>query len=420
MILRLFAALALSVWFATVSRADVCPLAGDTQGMPDVQTGSVRLFYKLLKPFDATKKTLLVINGGPGGDHSLIEAFHDAGSRLGVNVVSFDHRGVGCTTFLAPQSPAYEPGLYAIKRAGEDLHALHDQLVGADTKWLVYGVSYGTMLGQRYVLDHQNDVEALVLDSAFHKSAAIDIARHQYKANFIDAQPESKALMALIVAKYPDAEAELLRRIWGRTYSYAGRTQEIPKLFREILDAPSADVAHKLYSAPVYHGPTGGLTYDVLCEEIWDHHPDAAYDDYYFADFAANCPAYAQSRTPMDWTEDLKGLKVRTFIWAGAFDPVTPARAMREMQTLIPGALLFENAYAGHGLFFEKPACALDLMQKFYGGASDDELNTMAAAAACQSAPRPENERSRAIWLKSAGGLAQPAFRRIGGPLGKT
>ena len=35
MILRLFAALALSVWFATVSRADVCPLAGDTQGMPD-------------------------------------------------------------------------------------------------------------------------------------------------------------------------------------------------------------------------------------------------------------------------------------------------------------------------------------------------------------------------------------------------
>src|SRR4051794_31460772 len=105
----LFVTLALAA-SAHTARADVilsdqCPPADDTQGYVDAalrpgssgMEGALKLYYKLLKPFDPAKKTLLVINGGPGGDHSVLFNFQGAAETLGYNVVSFDHRGLGCT-----------------------------------------------------------------------------------------------------------------------------------------------------------------------------------------------------------------------------------------------------------------------------------------------------------------------------------
>ncbi|WP_165483161.1 hypothetical protein [Legionella genomosp. 1] len=49
--------------------------------------GLIHVYYKLLHSFDPQKPTLLVINGGPGGDHNLIELFFLRG-RPGMKRVS--------------------------------------------------------------------------------------------------------------------------------------------------------------------------------------------------------------------------------------------------------------------------------------------------------------------------------------------
>jgi hypothetical protein len=94
----------------------------------------------------------------------------------------------------------------------------------------------------------------------------------------------------------------------------------------------------------------------------------------------------------MNWAEDLRTLPVRTFIWAGAFDPVTPSSVMREMHALIPNSLLYENSQAGHGLWWEKPECARSLLRQFVSGANDVTINATAASAACQSSPNLQTE----------------------------
>jgi pimeloyl-ACP methyl ester carboxylesterase len=406
-VLATFAAVALLAAAASPARADeACPAADATNGyltMPlhadrPQDPGEMQLYYHLLKPFDPAKKTLLVVNGGPGGDYRLVDDFKAVADELDLNVLSFDHRGLGCTHVTSRVDWFdYEPRRNAIRRAAADLHALHDHLVGEGGKWFVYGVSYGSMLGQRYAIDFPKDVEALVLDSTFFKTAALGVARGQYKSFYIEHDPATQAKYAAVVARYPDAADAILRKMWGLTYSFRGRTVEIPTLLQQVLDAATPEAARELYDEPVYHGPTQGMTYDIICEEIWDYRPDAARDAYYFADFAANCGPYASTRTPMDWTEELRHLPVRTYIWAGAFDPVTPAAVMREMHELVPGSLLWENPLAGHGLFFEKNACARKLMGLFFAGTTTDVLDRLAASDACQSAPE-DGDAKKVDW----------------------
>jgi pimeloyl-ACP methyl ester carboxylesterase len=392
--IALLALISISSADAMAQVDQICPPANSTEIYIDSYLrskipqqsvlGSLRMYARLLAPFDAEKPTLLVINGGPGGDHSIVKSFDKLSSTM--NVVSFDHRGLGCTKITSRFDSEFVAGIYSMDQAANDLDYLRRQLLGKDGKWWVYGVSYGGMLGQRYILKHPSHILGAILDSTFHRSTAIDVGRRQYKSLFIDQNPEVKALYDEIVAKYPDARESILWTIWGETYSYEGRLKGIKEFFRTILAAPSPDAARRLYQREKYDGPISGMSYEIICQEIWDF---PSHDDhkYYFADFVTNCSQFKKIRIPMDWGNELSRLPVRTFIWAGAFDPVTPASVMREMHELIPNSILYENSEAGHGLWWEKPECALNLLRKFVAESSNETLEKLIASQECQSAP---------------------------------
>lgn len=157
--------------------------------------------------------------------------------------------------------------------------------------------------------------------------------------------------------------------------------------------------------------PIEGMTRNIFCEELWDYPEIPESEQYYFWQFAVECKYFKSHRHPMAFSEGLAKLPVKTFIWGGQFDPVTNIQAMREMHQLIRNSLLWENPYAGHGLIAEKKDCAILLASKFFGGAKDSDIMSVAESSDCQSAPKvgdPSMLRIRAIMEHSRESVGIP------------
>lgn len=363
------------------SRYVLAPLRSEQAGGPD--EGSIRIFYRLYAPLDAAKPTLLIIPGGPGADHSLLFSFAFLADRY--NLVSFDHRGVGCTKVLSSwNATRYEPGIFSMARASDDLEAIRQDLLGTNGSWSVYGVSYGGMLAQKYAIQHPTHVSGLILDSTMHDTRGTALARDQYVKLFVDEDAEVSSLYRQILARDPEARPQLLQRIFRYAYSYQGRTQGIRNFFKQVAAAPDLEEMRRRYRAKP-PAPVTGMFQAIACEEIWDY-PERA-DDSFMPDLELGCRAFKPFRSPMAFSEDLKNLPMRAMIWGGAYDPVTPIAMMREIRDLLPNALMFENPHAGHGVISEKYACAQKLLRSFLAGAPWEATRAISQAPDCQSAP---------------------------------
>lgn len=375
-----------------IAYADICPTASDTGRYvitklrvekQEEAADEILVYYKLLNAFDPQKPTLLVITGGPGGDHSFIYDFD--GTELGkkMNIVGFDHRGLGCTQSRSPLNTFYETGIYSMRRAADDIEAIRKDLLGEQGKWFVYGISYGTFLGQQYAIKYPQNIKGMVLDSAFHDSKAIDIARQQFFSLFIRNDKEISDLFDQVWQKYSDLRPAILRNIFHYSYGYYGRTIATRSFLEKLATSASKEEAEKIIGNTTVY-PMTGMMRHIVCEEIWDYSSDQA--DFYFSPFN-DCGAFKNHRTPMAFGEDLRKLNMPVFIWGGRFDPVTPIQAMREMHELIPQSLIWEHPYAGHGLIVESSICAVKLADMFFSGSPPAEIKTLANSNDCQSPP---------------------------------
>lgn len=356
---------------------------------------AIRIYYRLLENYNPGLPTLLVINGGPGGDHNIIGYFKKYAKFA--NVLSFDHRGVGCTSFLGPLSSGYFKQTYSMEKAAKDIDAVRKDLLGENGKWFVFGVSYGTMLGQQYLTDFPNSIHSIILDSAFHDGAyALPIVREQYVKLFLESDPETAEMYRKVAALYPGLINNLYLRIFGFTYGYQGRKQAIPKYLKMILTAKKEE-AEKFLSPLIF--PFVGMSREILCEEIWDYAPQSLV----FSSLVSDCANFTLFRKSMDFTESLKKVKVPVMIWGGAFDPVTPIQAMREMHRLIPDSFLFENPHCGHFVGNEKPDCALELIQSWLKLESKTKWEAIAKSDLCQSPPDLRQDSKALSWPEIVG-----------------
>lgn len=401
--------------------AQTCPPASDTDRYVVTKlraeksgdaAGEIRVYYKLLHAFDPQKPTLIVINGGPGGDHSILDLFRGTDLENKMNIVGFDHRGLGCTQPLSPWDSYYEKGIYSMSRSADDIEAIRKDLLSDRGKWFVYGVSYGSFLGQQYAIKYPQYIHAMILDSAFHDTKAIDIARQQYIPFFIRGDKVTSDLFDTVIQKYSDLRPAILTAIWPYTYSYIGRTNEIQIFLEKLAAAPSREEVEKLLEGSLdTNVPLAGMTRHIICEEIWDFSDNQDANTYYWPTFYKNCGVFKTSRAPMSFANDLRKLNVRTFIWGGRFDPVTPIQAMREMHQLIPHSLFWENPYAGHALIVENRACANKLADMFYSGSSDAEIESLANSDTCQGVPAATFADTQRFLKKiTISGSAFPAF----------
>ena len=130
-----------------------CRLFVDVEGMSLVPDG----------PTMRERPTLVVLHGGPGFDHSGFKPRFGAGLADVAQIVYFDHRGQG-------RSDRCEPEQWNYAQWADDVVALCDVL-GIEQP-VVYGGSFGGMVGLHYAIRHPRHASKVILDST---AATLDI-----------------------------------------------------------------------------------------------------------------------------------------------------------------------------------------------------------------------------------------------------
>ncbi|QEU95062.1 prolyl aminopeptidase [Streptomyces kanamyceticus] len=124
-------------------------------GMLDVGDGN-RVYWEACG--NPLGKPAVVLHGGPGsGCTPFFRRYFDPDAY---RIILLDQRGAGRSTPPA-SDPATDMGVNTIKHLLADLELLRRHL--AVERWLVWGVSFGSVLGLRYAQTHPDRVSELVL-----------------------------------------------------------------------------------------------------------------------------------------------------------------------------------------------------------------------------------------------------------------
>ncbi|MGW2230108.1 prolyl aminopeptidase [Streptomyces formicae] len=124
-------------------------------GMLDVGDGN-RVYWEVCG--NPLGKPAVVLHGGPGsGCTPFFRRYFDPDAY---RIVLLDQRGAGRSTPPA-SDPATDMGVNTMKHLLADLELLRRHL--AVERWLVWGVSFGSVLGLRYAQTHPDRVSELVL-----------------------------------------------------------------------------------------------------------------------------------------------------------------------------------------------------------------------------------------------------------------
>lgn len=99
------------------------------------------------------KPTLIVLHGGPGGDHSLFRPWFD-GMQDVAQIIYFDHRGTG-------RSGHADLSTYTLEQMADDIEGLRLYLGIAAP--VVLGASFGGMVALNYAIRHPDSLSKLIL-----------------------------------------------------------------------------------------------------------------------------------------------------------------------------------------------------------------------------------------------------------------
>jgi proline iminopeptidase len=113
------------------------------------------------------RPTLLLLHGGPGGDHSMFRPYFDELADV-AQVVCLDHRGNG-------RSDWGDPATWNLPQWGDDVRAFCDAL-GIE-KPIVLGYSFGGMVAQSYATRHPDHPGKMVFYSTSPKRDREEITR---------------------------------------------------------------------------------------------------------------------------------------------------------------------------------------------------------------------------------------------------
>lgn len=350
----------------------------------------INLYYELAREFDPKKKTVIFIPGGPGQDHSFIHGLGPLMNQFvplyeSFNVVTMDHRGVGCSRPLFPgQEP---PQSLLMRQAASDIEMIRKELLGPEGKITVLGFSYGTMLSQTYALLYPQNIERLYLWEGFSSSKDFSKAQRKYESFVVSNVPILKAEYAEFKAKHPEWAKKFL--IWATEpwYSYTGRVVTIPKVFQDLkTSVESGDLTQAEKLVATENWAMEWMMRSISCIEIFNWRE--LYKDEFkiFGKNMGSCSEFEGMEEYFDYTEALKHVQAETFIYAGFFDHVTPYEAMLKIHAQIPHSYMYLDPHTGHGV--DKPECFSRLTYAFINGANNEALDDITYSDACKSLPK--------------------------------
>ncbi len=351
----------------------------------------IRVYYELLNGWDPKKPLVILVPGGPGQPHAdlhpLVEPYEketDLVSRF--NIIAMDHRGVGCSRPVFPGNEPTESMM--MRQAASDIDAIRRELVGPEGKINVWGYSYGSILAQTYALLFPKNLNRLFLGGTVSELDDWHMAALQLEALIFSAVDAAKRQQFLEATK----DVENLRDAfiaWGflQLYGYEGRVREIPKKLDEVLNLLKLGDSKKVLE-DLYPGSDvmPWMQRSILCMELFPFTTKYPGETKIWAESMTSCSEYKGKYEYFNYLPLLKQIDAPTLIYGGAFDHVTPPKAMIKMAQQIKGSYLFIDNYLGHG-FGGKTGCFIKLTAEFFAGADNAALERIAYSDLCQSAP---------------------------------
>lgn len=265
--------------------------------MPVADTGDLQIHYELSSPDDPNAPRLLFI-GGTGGDLRVKPSVMDGPLAKAFNLLAYDQRGLGQT--VSPEGP------YTMAEYGDDAAAVMGH-VGWD-KAHVYGVSFGGMVAQNFVLGHPAMVNKLVLACT---SAGGDSASFPFhEVHHLEGRSRFDHMLGISDTRndgaWQKANAERVEQMWAFTVA---QRKDIP-----VTEASARGAFHQI--------------------EARKHH---------------------------DTASRLSEITAKTFICGGKYDGIAPASNLEFLKSQISGSAL--SFYEGGHLFMiQDPQATTDLM----------------------------------------------------------
>ncbi|HEX3348806.1 MAG TPA: alpha/beta hydrolase [Acetobacteraceae bacterium] len=278
-----------------------------------VSVNGARLFFdvdgaKLVPdgPRMRERPTVLLLHGGPGGDHS---TFKPRFSHLAdiAQLVYLDHRGNG-------RSEWGDPASWNLPQWGDDVRAFCDTL-GIE-KPIVLGYSFGGMVAQSYATRHPDHPGKLIFFSTSPKVDREEIYGVFERLGGADARAVAEARWKTPNPETSAAYREMCSPLYNR------RGERDPDSF--VRSVRNDAVAFR------FGGPDG-------------------------------------EAMALDFRDELGQIRCPTLVMAGEDDPITPiSRSELIARCLPPHLVRFERfAHAGHGVHIDDPERAFAVLRAF-------------------------------------------------------
>jgi proline iminopeptidase len=133
-------------------------LSGGSRLIPvDTPAGKFRVWVKRIGNNPRLK--VLLLHGGPGATHEYLEACDSFLPAAGIEYYYYDQLGSGFS-----DQPA-EPSLWEVDRFVEELEQVRQALDLGPDNFVLYGHSWGGILGIEYALKYQQHLRGLVISN---------------------------------------------------------------------------------------------------------------------------------------------------------------------------------------------------------------------------------------------------------------
>ena len=122
----------------------------------------LRVFYYFYKASASSQIPTIFFNGGPGfSGHNLLATWNAILPKVQIPFVMVDQRGTGCSSsypILNLENESDRLSFYGSRAIVEDAEAIREALYGKNSKWKIFGQSYGGTIVHRYLLTHPESI----------------------------------------------------------------------------------------------------------------------------------------------------------------------------------------------------------------------------------------------------------------------
>ncbi len=122
--------------------------AEDNEG---IYNRDLDIFYIIKKASKSNAPYVIYFNGGPGVGFTdgFLHRLLDEDFFPNFNVVCMDQRGTGCSS--KPSNNIKELKYFSARYIAYDAEEIRKQILGEETKWLIFGASYGGYIVRKYI-----------------------------------------------------------------------------------------------------------------------------------------------------------------------------------------------------------------------------------------------------------------------------